>query len=93
MAEAETNSSPITYTHIRANTQTLLDEVRGFRKHTGEKLLSRSLPEVSQDRMIEICYWLWDNYPMAKWIINVIVSFIIAEGLPFESKTQKLCKY
>ena len=90
MAEAETNSSPITYTHIRANTQTLLDEVRGFRKHTGEKLLSRSLPEVSQDRMIEICYWLWDNYPMAKWIINVIVSFIIAEGLPFESKNPKI---
>ena len=91
MAEEKTNNSIIASSvQIKANTQTLLDEVRGFRKHTGEKLISRNLPEVSQDRMIDICYWLWDNYPMAKWIVNVLVSFIVAEELPFESKNPKV---
>jgi hypothetical protein len=76
---------------IKASRQTLVEEVRGFRK-ISDTIYSRNLPEVSQDRMIDICYWLWDNYPMAKWIINVIVSFIIAEELPFESPNPKVMK-
>lgn len=79
MAEKETS-----YTQVKATTQSLIDEVKGYRL-TGDKLVSRNLPSLSQERMIDICYWLWDNYPMAKWIINVLTSFIVAEELPFES--------
>jgi len=86
---AEEKTSPASVVHIKASTQQLIDEVRGFRKG-GDKIHTRSLPEVSQDRMIDVCYWLWDNYPMAKWIINVIVSFIVAEELPFESNNPKI---
>lgn len=69
--------------------QSLVDEVKGYRA-ISDKLQNRSLPSMSQDRMIEICYWLWDNYPMAKWIIGVITGFILAEELPFESYNNKV---
>ncbi len=87
MAEEKTNNS--TVVQIKASSQTLIDEVKGYRKIT-DKIQTRNLPEVNQDRMIDICYWLWDNYPMAKWIINVAVSFIIAEELPFTSSNPKV---
>lgn len=86
---AEEKKDNTTVISIKASSQSMIDEVRNFRKIT-DKLQTRNLPEISQDRMIDICYWLWDNYPMAKWIINVSVSFIVAEELPFESSNPKI---
>lgn len=86
MAEKEAS-----YTQVKATTQALLEEVKGFRL-TSDKLSSRELPSLSQERMIDICYWLWDNYPMAKWIINVLTAFIVAEELPFESSNPQVKK-
>lgn len=55
-------------------------------------IYTRELSSISQDKMMDIAYWLWENYPLSKWIIEVIVSFVLAEGLPFSSKNEKIYK-
>jgi hypothetical protein len=47
---------------------------------------SRELVPTTQDRMIEIAYWLNETNPLAGWLIDITTSFILAEGLPYESK-------
>lgn len=69
--------------------QTLVDEVKGYRNLTSKDTI-RNLSPVSQERMIDICYWLWENYPLSRWIIEVIVSFLVAEKFPIESKDPKV---
>ncbi|TAN60745.1 hypothetical protein EPN18_07970 [bacterium] len=56
----------------------------GWRKLTGNA--SRNLSPLKQDRMIEIGFWLWENNPLARWIIEIAKDFILAEGLPYETK-------
>lgn len=55
-------------------------------------IYTRELSYVAQDKMMDIAYWLWENYPLSKWIIEVIVSFVLAEGLPFTSKSKTVYK-
>lgn len=55
-------------------------------------IYTRELSYVAQDKMMDIAYWLWENYPLSKWIIEVIVSFVLAEGLPFNSRNPKIYK-
>lgn len=62
---------------------TSLDEP-GFRKLTGEPLreLLVAPPEVQQ----RITYWLWKTNPLAKWLVNIVAAFVLAQGLPFEAE-------
>ncbi len=46
----------------------------------------RDLVPATQDRMIEIAYWLWETNPLAGWLIDITTAFILAEGLPYETK-------
>lgn len=62
----------------------------GWRKLTGDT--SRSLSPLKQERMIEIAFWLWENNPLARWIIEIAVSFLLAEGLPYETKNKEIKK-
>jgi len=55
-----------------------------WRKLTGSD--DRNLLPVTQDRMIEIAYWLWETNPLAGWLIDITTAFILAEGLPYEAK-------
>lgn len=55
----------------------------GFRKLTGSPL--RALPSVTQERMIEIAYWLWKTNPLGNWMIEIIKNFVLAEGMPYEA--------
>lgn len=52
--------------------------------------VSRDLLPVTQDRMIEIAYWLWETNPMAGWLIDITTAFIMAEGLPYETEDDNI---
>lgn len=54
-----------------------------WRKLTGNT--ERDLTPVTQDRMIDIAYWLWETNPLAGWLIDVTTAFILAEGTPYEA--------
>lgn len=60
----------------------------GWRKLTGDS--NRNLSPLKQERMIEISYWLWENNPMAFWLIEIMKDFILAEGLPYEANNEKV---
>ncbi len=60
----------------------------GFRKLTGSS--TRELPIATQERQIEIAYWLWKTNPLANWIIETIKDFALAEGLPWSAKNEKV---
>ena len=68
------------------------DEEAGWRRLTG-KDVDRNLSPLQQDRMIEIGYWLWENNPMAKWLIEIAKDFILAEGLPYQAKEEEVQDY
>lgn len=64
----------------------------GWRKLTGQES-NRNLSSLTQDRMIEIAYWLWENNPMARWLIEIAKDFILAEGLPYRAKEEEVQEY
>ena len=71
----------------------LVDDFAGFRRATGNKsILTRDLTSVSQERMIDISYYLWENYPMSRWIIELTVAFVLAEGLPWRTQDDRIHK-
>jgi hypothetical protein len=47
---------------------------------------TRNLLPTTQDRMIEIAYWLSETNSLAGWLIEITTAFILAEGLPYEAK-------
>lgn len=55
----------------------------GWRKITGAS--TRNLTPLKQERMYEIAFYLWENNPLARWIIEILKDFILAEGLPFQA--------
>jgi len=59
------------------------EEDIGWRKLTGNS--ERELVSTTQERMIEIAYWLWETNPMAGWMIDLMVAFVLGEGLPYEA--------
>lgn len=58
-------------------------EEKGWRRLT--ETPERKLTEVDQDRMIEVCYWLWKNNPLARWIIEITTAFVTGEGFKIEA--------
>ena len=62
-----------------------LEDVQ-WRKLTGNA--ERELLPVTQDRMIEIAYWLWETNPLAGWLVDVTTAFILAEGIPYDAKQE-----
>lgn len=73
-----------------ASVSDLEKEDIGWKKLTGNA--SRNLTPLRQDRMIDIAFWLWENNPLARWIIEIAKDFILAEGLPYEAKDEKVKK-
>src|SRR5574337_816073 len=75
---------------VKASVNSLLTEVADMRQvNIGNRSTSRNLPSVSQNRMIDIAYWLWENNPLANWIVEIAVSFVIAEEMPIRSDNVK----
>jgi len=74
-------------TRLQAASVTDKEDI-GWRKLTGDS--NRNLSPLTQDRMIEISFWLWENNPLASWLIEIIKDFLLAEGLPYEAKNEKV---
>ncbi len=51
---------------------------------------ARDLIPTTQDRMIEIAYWLWETNPLAGWLIDITTAFVLAEGLPYEAEDKEV---
>lgn len=51
---------------------------------------NRDLIPIEQDRMIEIAFWLWHTNPLAKWLIDLTVAFILADGLPYTAENEEV---
>lgn len=58
-----------------------------WRRLTGD-VNQRNLTPLAQDEMLRIAYWLWETNPLANWLIEIIKDFILADGLPYESKNE-----
>lgn len=63
-------------------------EELGWRKLTGNP--SRELPVTTQERMFEICYWLWKTNPLGKFIIDITTAFVVADGVPFTTENEQV---
>ncbi|MBC7964238.1 MAG: hypothetical protein H7Y05_15000 [Steroidobacteraceae bacterium] len=72
----------------RITASSLSFEEVGFRKLTGNP--SRILPVATQERMFEICYWLWKTNPLAQFIIDIIVAFVVEGGMPITSDNDEV---
>lgn len=70
---------------LQAASVTDTDEA-GWRRLTGTS--TKELPSVTRDRAIEISYWLWKNNPLANWIIEITVGFVVADGFAIEAKDE-----
>lgn len=66
------------------------DDESQWRRLTGDT--NRDLSPLKQERMIEIGFFLWENTPMGRWLIETTKDFILAEGLPYESKNDEVKK-
>jgi len=71
---------------LKASSITDDEDMTGWRKLTGD--VSRDLSPLKQERMIEIGFWLWENTPMGRWLIETTKDFILAEGTPYEAKNE-----
>ncbi len=65
-------------------------EDEGWRRLTGDT--TRNLSPLQQDRMINIAFWLWENNPMGKWLMETTKSFLVAKGLPYEATNAEVKK-
>src|SRR4051812_11105551 len=41
----------------------------------------RDLPLTTQERMNRIAHWLWEQNPLANWIVEIRIAFLLAEGV------------
>lgn len=64
------------------------DDEAGWRKLTGDA--TRTLSGVTQERQIEIAYWLWKNNPLANWIIEIMTAFIVGDGITVEAENEEV---
>lgn len=56
-----------------------VDEDEGWRRLTGQS--KRDLSPMSQTRMQELALYLWEANPLANWLIEIAVAYLLAEGV------------
>jgi hypothetical protein len=76
----------------RLQAASFTDEMIGWRRLTGENV-DRNLDPLSQDRMHDIAFYLWESNPMARWLIEIAKDFILAEGLPYRAVEEEVQDY
>lgn len=62
----------------------------GYRPITETK--KRDLSPLTQDRMFEICYFLYDSNPFAHRILEMTKDFVVGEGITFQAKDENVQK-
>jgi hypothetical protein len=73
---------------VRLQASSLAFEEVGWRKLTGDP--RRVLPVTTQERMFEICYWLWKTNPLGQFIIEIMTAFVVADGMPFTAENDQV---
>lgn len=76
---------------LRAEEQRDLD--RGFRRLSdaqGKNPYRRDLQPLAQDQMQRLVFWLWESNPVAKWIIETTVDFILGEGVSIVTEVDQV---
>ena len=63
------------------------DEYR-YRRLGGD--VDRSLPNYTQDRVVEIVYYLWKSNPLARRIIEVSVDYVVGDGMTIRAVDPKV---
>jgi hypothetical protein len=67
-------------------------EAYGFRNISGN-IYTKELPPITQDRMFQICYWLWCWNDMAKWVVNTINNYVIGDGWSVTSDDESINEF
>jgi len=60
------------------------EEDQGYRSITDLK--TRDLSPLTQERMFEICFFLYDTNPFAHRILEMTKDFVVGEGITFQAK-------
>ncbi len=60
----------------------------GFRRlsSNGGLLPLRDLQPLAQDRMLQLVFWLWEANPVAQWLVETTVDFVLGEGMTITSE-------
>jgi hypothetical protein len=45
----------------------------------------RDLQPLAQDWMCRVTHWLWESNPLARWLVETTVDFVLGEGVVVES--------
>ena len=53
-----------------------------WRPVTGDA--QRDLSLITQERMLKVAHWLWEQNPLANWIVEIRVAFLLAESVRLE---------
>ena len=56
-----------------------------YRPLTGQRAVNRDLTPIDQGRMQEIAAWLYDSTPFGKRLVEIMIDFILGEGLKIEA--------
>jgi len=64
-----------------------------FRRLTsGQKIMTRDLDSVRQERMLEIAWYLWEANPLAKRLIQLSTDLVIGEGITVTAADERLAE-
>ena len=65
--------------------------VQGYRRITaGGEILRRDLLPLAQDQHNRLVYWLWESNPVAKWLIETTLDFVLGEGVTVASEAPEV---
>ncbi len=64
---------------LEAAGSTIDPDEASWRPLTGDAM--RDLNLITQEHMLRVAHWLWEQNPLANWIIEVKVAFLFAEGV------------
>lgn len=59
---------------------------------SGAKFGRRDLSPLQQDRMLEICWFLWEQNPFARRLITMMTDLILGEGISVEAQDERISK-
>ena len=87
--KSQVSAGILEYTRSQAAAIGSRPEDEGWRRLTGPNA-TREIVTTTQERMQEVAVYLAENNPMAKWIIDILADFLLADGLPFEAENEDI---
>lgn len=66
------------------------DDHQYRRLSTGVKFAKRDLTPMAQDRMLEVAWFLYEQNPFARRLINMMTDLVVGEGVAVEAEEPKI---